>query len=115
MSLTQLESFVAVAEEAHVGRAAERLHVTQPPLTRRIRSLEQELGVELFERTSRGMQLLPPGEVLLGHARDILRRVEAARAALEEVGVTEPRSVVLGDDVTQLGGPTLEVGHRRAQ
>jgi DNA-binding transcriptional LysR family regulator len=82
MSLTQLESFVAVAEEQHVGRAAHRLHVTQPPLTRRIRNLEAELGVELFERTARGMRLLPQGEILLDHAREILRRVEQARASV---------------------------------
>jgi DNA-binding transcriptional LysR family regulator len=81
VSLTQLESFVAVAEEGHVGRAARRMHVTQPPLTRRIRSLEDELGVELFERTPRGMRLRPDGERLLDHAREILARVDAARRA----------------------------------
>ena len=75
MSLLQLEAFVAVAEEAHVGRAAQRLHVTQPPLTRRIQSLEAELGTPLFERTSRGMRLLPPGERLLPRAREILALV----------------------------------------
>lgn len=84
MSLTQLESFVAVAEEQHVGRAARRLHVSQPPLTRRIRSLEHELGVELFARTTRGMRLLPAGEVLLEHAREILERVHIARDRVTE-------------------------------
>lgn len=82
MSLLQLESFVAVAEEGHVGRAARRLHVTQPPLTRRIRSLEDELGVRLFLRTRAGMRLLPEGEALLGHARTILRQVQRARRAV---------------------------------
>jgi DNA-binding transcriptional LysR family regulator len=79
MSLVQLESFVAVAETANVGRAAKRLAVSQPPLTRRIRSLEDELGVQLFERTARGMRLLPPGERLLAHARSILAAVTLAR------------------------------------
>lgn len=82
MSLLQLESFVAVAEEGNVGRAARRLHVTQPPLTRRIRSLEDDLGVRLFVRTRSGMRLLPEGETLLAHARTILLQVQHARRAV---------------------------------
>ena len=82
MSLVQLESFVAIAEEGCVNRAAKRLHVSQPPLSRRLLALEDELGVPLFERTARGMTLLPTGERLLAHARDILAQVELARRAV---------------------------------
>ena len=84
MSLVQLESFVAVAEERHVGRAARRLHISQPPLSRRIHSLEDELGVPLFERTPRGMRLLPAGQRLLVHARAILDHVALARTVVED-------------------------------
>ncbi|MBX3272683.1 MAG: LysR family transcriptional regulator [Sandaracinaceae bacterium] len=88
MSLAQLEYFVAVAEEAHVGRAAQRLHIAQPPLSRQIRRLEDELGAPLFERTPRGMRLLPEGEVFLAHARAILRAVgDAQRAVRARHGV----------------------------
>lgn len=79
MSLTQLEYFVTVAEEAHVGRAAKRLHVAQPPLSRQIQRLEAELGVPLFERNARGMRLLPTGERFLAQARIVLDAVEKAR------------------------------------
>ena len=77
--------FVALAEELHFGRAATRLHMTQPPLTQAIANLEQLLGVRLFDRTKRSVQLTAAGEALVPEARDLLARALAlpgrARAA----------------------------------
>jgi DNA-binding transcriptional LysR family regulator len=85
VSLTHIQSFVAVAEECHVGRAARRLHLTQPPLSRHILALEDELGAPLFERTGRGMRLLPAGAAFLVHARRILSEVDAAVHTVRDV------------------------------
>ena len=90
VSLAQLEYFVAVAEEGNVGRAAARLHLSQPPLSRQMRSLEDELGVQLFERTSRGVRLLPPGATLLSRARAILADVADAARAVHRTGSYPP-------------------------
>lgn len=81
----QLECFIAVAEELNLGRAALRLHMTQPPLTRRIKRLEQEVGAELFSRVSAGVELTEPGAVLLERAYRIValskRAVERTQLA----------------------------------
>ncbi len=91
VSLDQLSYFVAVAEEGNIGRAARRLRISQPPLSRQIRSLEHELGVELFRRTTQGVQLLPAGHQLLPRVRHILEAVDGVRGLAREVDSTPPR------------------------
>lgn len=79
MSLDQLRYFVAVADAESVTRAAASLRVSQPPLTRRIRALEDELGTPLFVRHPRGVRCSPAGAALLPRAREILRAVDGLR------------------------------------
>lgn len=74
----QLRYFVAVAEELHFGRAAQRLHMSQPPLSFQVRQLEEGLGVSLFERTQRSVKLTYAGEVLLVQARAALGKLDEA-------------------------------------
>ncbi|MGY1706417.1 LysR family transcriptional regulator [Geodermatophilus sp. SYSU D00697] len=82
MDLRQLEYVVAVAEERSFTRAAARCHVVQSALSAQVARLERELGVRLFHRTSRSVRVAPAGELLLPHARELLRGAEVARAEL---------------------------------
>ncbi|TNE86339.1 MAG: LysR family transcriptional regulator [Deltaproteobacteria bacterium] len=84
MSLEQLETVVAIAEEGALVRAARRLHISQPPLTRRLQALEHELGTVLFERLPRGMRPTPAGERVVAEARQILAAVDRLRTHVED-------------------------------
>ncbi|TCU12622.1 LysR family transcriptional regulator [Rhizobium sullae] len=78
MDYKLMQSFVAVAEELHFGRAAARLHISQPPLTKQIQQLEQFMSVRLLERTKRKVELTPAGRVFLDEARAVLHQTEQA-------------------------------------
>jgi DNA-binding transcriptional LysR family regulator len=82
MELRHLRYFVAVAEELHFRRAAERLCVAQPAVSQQVRNLEEELGVQLLERTQHRVSLTPAGEVLLVEARRLLQQADRARRAV---------------------------------
>lgn len=97
MELRHVRYFLAVAEELHFGRAARRLHISQPPLSQQIRELESEIGATLFDRSERRVRLTPAGEVFLRSARELLERAGAM--------VREARAVAQGE----LG--TLHIGY----
>jgi DNA-binding transcriptional LysR family regulator len=96
MELRHLRYFVAVAEEKHMTRAAERLGIQQPPLSMQIRALEQELDVQLFRRQPRGMELTDAGVAFLERARVILDEVERAIATTRRTARGEEGRVVVG-------------------
>ena len=85
MELRHLRYFVGVGEEEHFGRAAERLHIAQPALSRQIQDLEREIGFRLFERLPRGVRLSPAGKLFLEDARRILGEVQEATQRAERV------------------------------
>ncbi|MFI8992627.1 LysR substrate-binding domain-containing protein [Streptomyces sp. NPDC053542] len=95
-TLVQLVSFVAVAEELHFTRAAERLRMTQPPLSRQIQLLEHELGVQLLDRTNRTVRLTPAGRAFLNEARNILRQAEAATLSAKQVSAGQAGAIAIG-------------------
>ena len=96
MELRHLRYFVAVAEEQNVSRAAKRLHVSPPPLSRQIRDLEQELGITLFERSAKAIRLTPAGGIFLLESRAVLQRADDAVAFTKAVAHRKRSQVRIG-------------------
>lgn len=96
MDLRQLRQFVILAKTLNFHRAAERLHMAQPPLSTSIRKLEEELGVVLFNREARGLSITVAGGILLEHARSTLRSVDELRRAATECATGAQGRLVLG-------------------
>ena len=96
MDVRRLKYFIVTAEERSISRAAERLHITQPPLTRHIQSLEEELGVLLFTRTSWGVELTQAGTALLKHAHNISAHIELATEQIRRVASGQAGRIDIG-------------------
>lgn len=107
IDLAKLRYFVAVAEEGHITRAAERLDMQQPPLSRQIRLMERELKVQLFRRLPRGVELTSAGHVLLPEARGMLARFDRALEITRRAARGEHGSLCVGIAPTALFNPMV--------
>jgi DNA-binding transcriptional LysR family regulator len=96
MELRHLRYFVTLAEELHFGKAAERLHIAQPPLSQQIRQLETELGFELFHRTKRNVQLTEAGQVFLVEVQQIFKQLEQAIQIGRQISRGEMGQLIVG-------------------
>jgi LysR family transcriptional regulator, transcription activator of glutamate synthase operon len=103
MEVRQLRYLVALADEQHFTRAAERARVAQPALSQQVRKLEQELGVALFDRTTRRVRPTEAGTLLIAHARRVLAELDDARAELDRLTGLVSGRVTIG--LTQTPGP----------
>src|SRR3954464_7874325 len=96
IELRLLRYFPAVAEEGHVGDAADRRSIRPPALSQQIRALEEQVGVPLFTRHARGVELTEAGEVLLVEAREVLARSDRLEEAVEELARGESHALRIG-------------------
>jgi DNA-binding transcriptional LysR family regulator len=96
MELRHLRYFATLAEELHFGRAAQRLHIAQPPLSQQIQQLEKELGFKLFHRTKRNVQLTEAGQVFLVEVRQIMRQLQQAIQIGQQTSRGEIGQLVVG-------------------
>ncbi len=96
LDLKTLKCFVVLAEELHFGRAAERLHISQPPLSLKIRALEAALGLQLFQRSSRRVELTHSGQILLTEARRVLHDAEQLVKLAASLGLGEAGTLAIG-------------------
>lgn len=96
MDVRNAQAFIAVAEELHFGRAAARLHIAQPPLSRLIRQLESDLGVSLFQRNTRKVELTRQGQALLEPARELVMLSQRMREIVKQADLGETGHVSLG-------------------
>lgn len=102
MELRTLRYFTAVAEAGSVSAAAERVHVTQPAISRQLRELERDLGVDLFNRSVGRLRLSAAGREFLPHAQDVLRRAESARAAARSYAAGRLERITIAAPTTTL-------------
>jgi LysR family transcriptional regulator, benzoate and cis,cis-muconate-responsive activator of ben and cat genes len=109
MDFKALSSFIAVAEEGQLGRAATRLHLSQTPLSRHIQALESDLGVKLFIRTSSGMELTQAGQVLLEDAKNIDQVVRNAKERAKDAGVGKFGQIHVGIYGSSIFGATSSI------
>ncbi|MEU8525854.1 LysR substrate-binding domain-containing protein [Streptomyces sp. NPDC048629] len=114
MELRTLRYFVAVAEELHFGRAATRLHMSQPPLSRAIKRLEADVGAPLFVRSPAGVTLTPVGTVLLDEARDLLDHADRVGVRVSAAAGTAIITVGILGDGTDPGVARLAAAFRRS-
>lgn len=105
MDMHQVRCFVTVAEESHFGRAAERLHLTPSPVSRAVKELEHELGVDLFVRRYHQVELTPAGRVVLVRARELLAGFDELKATARTAALETPRVIHVGG--THLAPPAL--------